>query len=77
MKRFPWWGSVILAVAAYYGLKYGIPKFMPIDSSTARFLALLAPLAAMALLLLAGKQLYDGTEDQGTDDPRSRTDGEE
>ena len=67
----------MLAVVAYNGLKYGLPKIMAIDSSTAEFLALLAPLAAMALLLLAGKQLYDGTEDQGTDDPRSRTDGEE
>lgn len=71
MKGWPWWGSVALAIAAYNGLKYGIPKLMDISSSTAEFLALLAPLAAMGFLLLAGKQLYDGTptQDQEETDP--------
>ncbi len=64
MRRFPWWGSVLLSIAAYYGLKYGIPKFADLSSSTSEFLALLAPLTAMGFLLLAGKQLYNGVPEQ-------------
>lgn len=59
MSRFPWWGSVLLAVAVYCGLKYGLPSMLPDNHRLQELLELLAPLAAMALLLLAGKQLYD------------------
>lgn len=59
MSRLPWWGSVLLAVAVYCGLKYGLPSLLPDDHRLLGLLELLAPLAAMALLLFAGKQLYD------------------
>lgn len=59
MKGFPWWGSVLLAIAAYYGLKYGTPKILPADTPLADLIPLFAPLSAMGFLLLAGKQLYD------------------
>ncbi len=77
MRKFPWWGSVILAIGAYNGLKYGVPKLMVISGSTAEFLGLLAPLCAMAFLLLAAKQLYDGTEKQEPDERDGDSDSEQ
>jgi len=59
MNRFPWWGSVLLAVLVYHALKYGAAELLPEGHRLAGLLQLLAPLSAMALLLLAGKQLYD------------------
>lgn len=65
MIRFPWWGSVLLAIATYYGCKHGIPQFLGEDHRLADLGQLLAPITAMGFLLLAGKQLYDGdTEDK-------------
>ena len=59
MSRFPWWGSVVLAIGCYWGLKYGVASVLPADHRLVGLLGHLAPIAAMALLLLAGKQLYD------------------
>lgn len=60
MTRFPWWGSVLLAVLSYCAMKYGMVRFLPAEHRLIGLCQLLAPLAAMAFLLLAGKQLYDG-----------------
>lgn len=62
MNRFPWWGSVLLAVLAYCGLKYGMVQLMGQESRLISLIRLIAPLAAMGFLLLAGKQLYDEDE---------------
>ena len=63
MRKFPWWLSVILAIGAYCGIKYGIPRLTGADHRLAGLAQLLAPIFAMGLLLLAAKQLYD-TDDQ-------------
>lgn len=60
MNRFPWWASVLLAILAYCGLKYGMVRLLTADHHLIGLCGLLAPLVAMAFLLLAGKQLYDG-----------------
>lgn len=77
MNRFPWWGSVLLAILAYWGLKYGVRELLSEEHRLTGLLQLFAPLAAMALLLLAGKQLYDHDgeadgkpEDESPDDRR-------
>lgn len=57
--RFPWWGSVLLAVISYSGLKYGLPRLVDHSSPLIALVPMLAPLSAMGFLLLAGKQLYD------------------
>ncbi len=62
MKRFPWWCSVLLAIVAYYGCRYGIVELLGEDHRLIDFGQLLAPITAMGFLLLAGKQLYDGEE---------------
>jgi hypothetical protein len=69
MSRFPWWVSIVLAVLAYCGLKYGLVELLPDEHRLIGLLQLLAPLAAMGFLLLAGKQLYDGEQkaDSGQD----------
>jgi hypothetical protein len=59
MRRFPWWGSVLLAILSYFGLKHGSLQIIAADSALADLLPLFAPLASMGFLLLAGKQLYD------------------
>ncbi|SHO51706.1 hypothetical protein [Desulfopila aestuarii] len=66
MNRFPWWGSVLLAILAYCSLKYGVRELLPEEHRLLGLLQLLAPLAAMALLLLAGKQLYDHDDGEST-----------
>lgn len=66
MNRFPWWGSVLLAILAYYGLKFGVKELLPEDHRLTGLFQLFAPLTAMALLLLAGKQLYDHDEEEAT-----------
>lgn len=74
MSRFPWWGSILLAVVAYCGLKYGVGQLFPGEHRLISIFQLLAPLAAMGFLLLAGKQLYDGEQEtdnrRDTDPPR-------
>jgi hypothetical protein len=65
MKNFPWWGSVLLAILTYCGLKYGSARIIATDSALGGLVPLFAPLAAMGFLLLAGKQLYD-TDHKGT-----------
>ena len=69
MKGFPWWGSVLLAICAYYGLKYWLPDLLGQDENQKAFLALLAPICAMGLLLLAAKQLYDMTGERPEKEP--------
>ncbi len=59
MKRFPWWGSVILAIITYYGLKYGLATYLGDTAPLVRFARLLAPILTVGFLLLAAKQLYD------------------
>lgn len=64
-KRSPlsnWWVSILLAIAAYMGLKYLVPglcqegsAFFTLCQAAPKF----APLAAIPFLLLAAKQLYD------------------
>lgn len=60
MIRFPWWGSVLLAIVAYCSLKYGVVHVLSEEQHLTGLFQLFAPLAAMGFLLLAGKQLYDG-----------------
>jgi len=68
MIRFPWWGSVLLAIVAYSGLKYCVPEYIGHENQLSGLFALLAPIVAMGLLLWAGKQLYDG-DTGGHSDP--------
>ncbi len=68
MKKFPWWGSVLLAIASYFGLKNGAQYILAEDSPLFGLIPLFAPLIAMGFLLLAGKQLYD---DEGVQTPPS------
>lgn len=71
-NRFPWWGSIILAILGYTGLKYGVPKLITEDSALAPLVGLvplLAPLLAIGFLLLAGKQLYDSDGEQHSAEP--------
>jgi len=61
-RRFPWWGTVILAIAAYCSLKYGTPLLTTGKPELDAFLQktpALAPIVTIPLLLLAAKQLYD------------------
>lgn len=69
MISFPWWGSVFLAIGAYCGLKYGTPYIIAPDSPLSGLIPLFAPLCAMGLLLLAGKQLYDNDGGQKNSPP--------
>lgn len=59
MKRFPWYGTVLLAIIVYSAIKYGLPQMIEVEESLEEFITLFAPLSAMGLLLLAAKQLYD------------------
>jgi len=61
-RRFPWWGTIILAIAAYCSLKYGAPLLTTGKPELDAFLRqtpALAPIVTIPLLLLAAKQLYD------------------
>lgn len=73
MNRLPWWGSVLLAIMVYYGLKYGAPQLLAEDHRLRGLLQLCAPLAAMALLLLAAKQLYDHEAGESPREPEGDT----
>ncbi|MFH0782032.1 MAG: hypothetical protein V2B20_08805 [Pseudomonadota bacterium] len=60
--RMPWWGSILMAIAVYCGLKYGIPALHPVSPALQQFFQAapsFAPILTIPWLLLAGKQLYD------------------
>ena len=60
--RFPWWGSILLAVVSYCALRYLVPLLQPAHPPLARLVdaaPFFAPIVAIPLLLLAAKQLYD------------------
>lgn len=60
--RMPWWGSILLAIVVYCGLKYGVPELHlshPALQQLAQAAPSFAPILAIPWLLLAGKQLYD------------------
>jgi hypothetical protein len=70
----PWWGSILLAVFCYCGLKYGAPQLHftdPTLQQLAQAAPSFAPILAIPLLLLAAKQLYD------TDLPNAKDDRDE
>lgn len=71
MNSFPWWGSVILAIGSYYGLKYGSHYVLAPNSPLFGLIPLFAPLSAMGFLLLAGKQLYDSDGKPSPSSPES------
>jgi len=76
MKHFPWWGSVLMAIVVYCTLKYGVQELLTADHRLTGLLQLFAPLAAIAFLLLAGKQLYDadGKEEDGDSNSSANND---
>ena len=60
--RLPWWGSILVAIVVYCGLKYGIPRLQvvnPILQQLSQAAPSFAPILAIPWLLLAAKQLYD------------------
>ncbi len=62
----PWWLSVILAIVSYLSLKHLAPSLAATSAACkplAEFLPQIAPLAAMAFLLLAAVLLYEGDDD--------------
>jgi len=78
-RRFPWWGTVILAIAAYCSLKYGTPLLstgIPELDAFLRKTPALAPIVTIPLLLLAAKQLYDipSATQPDTDEPTEEDD---
>lgn len=61
-KPFPWWVSILAAIAVYCGLKYLLPGLHPKSEGLRIFFELgptAAPVATIPFLLLAAKQLYD------------------
>ena len=74
MSRFPWWGSVLLAILAYCSLKYGVIQLLPAEKRIVALSQLLAPLSAMGFLLLAGKQLYDNDDGGDTNEQEEHDD---
>lgn len=69
--RFPWWGSVLLAIVCYCTLKYLVPQFQPTHPALAGLVhaaPFFAPIVTIPLLLLAAKQLYD-TDKKEDEDP--------
>lgn len=75
--RFPWWGSVLLAIVCYCILKYLVPQLQPAHPALAKLAhaaPFFAPIVAIPLLLLAAKQLYD-TDQKGDEDQDRGGDG--
>lgn len=73
--RFPWWGSVLLAIVCYCILKYLVPQFQPAHPALAKLVhaaPFFAPIVAIPLLLLAAKQLYDTDKKEDEDPDRGR-----
>ncbi len=69
--RILWWLSVFLAIASYYCLKYIAPKLQFTDHTLQSMAAAapgLAPIAAIVFLLLAAFRLYDGDDEESTED---------
>lgn len=62
MKRGRWYVSLGMAIGCYCGLKYGSIALLAPGHRLLELFEMLAPLTAMAWLLLAGKQLYDTPE---------------
>lgn len=79
--RFPWWGSILLAIVCYCTLKYLVPLFQPTDPTLARLVhaaPFFAPIVAIPLLLLAAKQLYDTDKKENEEtDPENEGNGDE
>ena len=75
--RFPWWGSVLLAIVCYCTLNYLVPQFEPAHPVLAELVKaapFFAPIVAIPLLLLAAKQLYDADKEED-EDPNQGRDG--
>ena len=72
----PWWLSVIMAIVSYVCLKYLAPHLAISAGLTplAGVLPQLAPLAAIAFLLLAAALLYDGDDPPPEDAPEDQDD---
>ena len=71
IHRFPWWGSVLLAIVCYCTLKFLVPQLQPAHPTLAELVhaaPFFAPIVAIPLLLLAAKQLYD-TDKKENEDP--------
>jgi hypothetical protein len=76
----PWWGSVLLAVCCYCGLKYLVPALHPSSpflQKLAEAAPSFAPIVTIPLLLLAAKQLYDTSDPPGNDKPDDREENPE
>ena len=75
----PWWLSVFLAIASYYCLKYIAPTLQFTDQTLQNMAAAapgLAPIAAIVFLLLAAFRLYDGDDEESTEDMDEHKDNE-
>ncbi len=60
-RHVPWWVHVLIAGLLYAGLTYGIPTLHSDNRRIAIFLEILpnlAPIGAIAFLLLGAKALY-------------------
>lgn len=77
MSRFPWWGSVVLAIIGYLGCKYGPLYLLDPQHRLSDLLPQFAPVVAMGFLLLAAKQLYDHPDEQGENDVAHDDSGKE
>jgi len=63
--RFPWWGSILLAILIYTSMNYLLPSLTTTNQSLSVFFEIapdLAPIPTILFLLLGAKQLYDGVE---------------
>ncbi len=74
--KFPWWVSILLAIASYYSCKYGLVTIVGEEAPLTGLFELFAPIIAMGFLLLAAKQLYDDAP-QNSDNGGSDSDTEE
>ena len=76
-SRFPWWGSVLLAVFCYCTLRYLIPGLQPTSPSMAKLIQAapaFAPVVTIPLQLLAAKQLYDTDQPEQPEDKKDDQD---
>lgn len=74
VNSFPWWLTVLAAIATYSGLKYILPQIKSQNefiTTLAEIGPTIAPILTIGLLLLAAKQLYDkdlpGSDNQAED----------
>jgi hypothetical protein len=78
-RIFPWWGSVCLAVVSYVSLTYGVPLIAhehPELQQLSQFAPSLAPIITIGFLLLAGQQLYAGSENTKKEQKNVKPDSE-